>query len=112
MGRVDASIALMLLAACSTEMSAQQVTDKSSAWPQTVTGPHGEPLLQVKCPEPLGCMAKAREVCHGNFDVVVSSISTTPSVASTAAMLVRCLTADGGTSPMPPAPDGGSWRGG
>lgn len=65
----------VLVAGCA-ESTGGIVTDDN------VVGPHGERLIQIYCSVPSGCMAEARAVCGGDFDVFSTGTSF---------MLVGCL---------------------
>lgn len=88
--RLVGTLTCLLLAGCGHSVSYASSIDRSA-----IPGPHGESIIQVICNVPLGCVSAAREQCGGDFDVVASGST---------AMLVHCLTPDGG---VPTRPDSG-----
>jgi hypothetical protein len=60
-----------------------------------VVGPHGQDTTELLCSYPRDCMTKAREVCGGDFDVVM----TLPAAPS--ALLVHCLVPRGADAGVP-----------
>jgi hypothetical protein len=51
-----------------------------------VPGPHGEHLAELQCGLPDGCLAFARQLCGGDFDIV----STGSAQNDTTVMLIHC----------------------
>jgi hypothetical protein len=62
-----------------------------------VVGPHGEQLIELACASPDKCMAFAREVCGGDFDVATNDYTVTGGKTPTSGdlMLVHCQNPQG-----------------
>lgn len=77
-----------------------------------IVGPHGEQLVELTCATPDDCMAFAREVCQGDFDIATNDY-TQPTHLNIGSgndlMMVHCTNPPGHPPPAPrrAAPDAG-----